>query len=100
MLTCFIFPGIFLSKDRKVEVIEVEEPQQTVYIPALSAAIPILPQGEFMKGCDEKGEQGFLFQLYSKLTSGSYPCPNGCGSTFTRKNYDFFAIYVSYLPPE
>lgn len=48
-----------------------------------------------MKGCPEKGEQNFLFQLYSKFTDPVLPCPHDCGAKLPRNKGDFFALYVS-----
>ncbi|KAI0787135.1 hypothetical protein BC629DRAFT_1582278 [Irpex lacteus] len=61
--------SIFFSKDRREEVIEVEEESET-----------IMTQGQWMKGCPEGGEQSFLFGLYSELSEGACKCPHGCGS--------------------
>jgi hypothetical protein len=87
--------GIFFSKDRREEVIEVEEEPEVVDIPQLKQKVPLMTQGQWMKGCPEGGEQSFLFSLYSQLTEGRVPCPHGCDASVPRKKSDFFAIYVS-----
>jgi hypothetical protein len=88
--------GIFFSKDRVEETIEVEEVPETSYIPSIGQSLPTMTQGDFMKGCPEGGEQGFLFSLYSRLTGGSCHCPTGCGWTFSRQKHDFFALFVCF----
>ena len=94
----FTFPpiGIFFSKDRREEVIEVEEDPEIVMIPGTNQTIKTMTQGQWMKGCPEGGEQGFLFSLYDELSSGSYPCPE-CKHRFQRRKGDFFALHVSRL---
>jgi hypothetical protein len=57
-----------------------------------------MTQNQWMKGCPEGGEQGFLFSLYSQLVEGNCPCPTGCGYSVTRTKSHFFAIFVSSLP--
>jgi len=89
--------GIFFSKDRREEVIEVEEEPELVPIPGSSTPVKIMTQGQWMKGCPEGGEQSFLFSLYSRLNEGEFPCPQGCGASITRRKGDFFAIFVSFL---
>lgn len=56
--------------------------------------IPIMTQGEWMKGCPEGGEQSHLFGLYSKLSTPTFPCPQDCGGTLKRNKGDFLALYV------
>lgn len=87
--------GIFFSKDRREEVIEVEEPLEIYHIPGTNANLKLMPQGQWMKGCPEGGEQNFLFGLYNELSYEPCLCPHGCGTTVPRKKADFFAIYVS-----
>ena len=87
--------GIFFSKDRREEVIEVEEEPETVTVPDVNQQAKLMTQGQWMKGCPEGGEQSFLFSLYRELTEGSCPCPNVCGKSFSRQRRDFFAIFVS-----
>ncbi|KAG9096428.1 hypothetical protein FS749_008504 [Ceratobasidium sp. UAMH 11750] len=55
-----------------------------------------MTQSEWMKGCPEGGEQGFLFQLYNGLSTGSCACPNQCGAARERSKSDFFAIHSSF----
>jgi hypothetical protein len=87
------YAGIFFSKDRKEEVIEVEETPEHFVQPS-GSQIPLMTQGEWMRGCPEGGEQGFLFSLYQSLTSGTCPCPYQCGNAIERKKSDMFALYV------
>ena len=54
-----------------------------------------MTQSQWMKGCPEGGEQGFLFSLYSQLVEGQCPCPSSCGYSFPRAKSHFFAIFVS-----
>ena len=81
--------------DRREEVIEVEEQPETVHLDVVNEDAQLMTQGQWMKGCPEGGEQGFLFSLYSQLSEGECFCPHGCGYSITRKKSDFFAIYVS-----
>ncbi|CAE6494097.1 unnamed protein product [Rhizoctonia solani] len=90
------YAGIFFSKDRKEEVIEVEEEPELVFIPGNADPVPLMAQSEWMKGCPEGGEQGFLFQLYNGLSTGSCACPSQCGASRERSKKDFFAIYGSF----
>ncbi|CAE6396356.1 unnamed protein product [Rhizoctonia solani] len=90
------YAGIFFSKDRKEEVIEVEEEPELVVIPGNPDPVPLMTQSEWMKGCPEGGEQGFLFQLYNGLSTGSCACPSQCGGSRPRSKKDFFAIYNSF----
>jgi hypothetical protein len=85
--------GIFFSKDRREEVIEVEETPEFVQLED-KTLIPIMTQGEWMKGCPEGGEQGLLFQLYSQLSNESCLCPNRCGYEIKRDKAMFFALRV------
>lgn len=87
--------GIFFSKDRREEVIEVEEEPEMVSVPDYSEKVRLMTQGEWMKGCPEGGEQGFLFSLYTELSEGACSCPYGCEFSAPRSKSDFFAIFVS-----
>jgi hypothetical protein len=89
--------GIFFSKDRREEVIEVEEESESVHVPDVNERAKLMTQGQWMKGCPEGGEQSFLFGLYSELSEGECACPHGCGTSLPRKKRDFFAIFVSPL---
>lgn len=89
--------GIFFSKDRREEVIEVEEEPEVVLISEVNERVKLMTQGQWMKGCPEGGEQSFLFGLYSELSEGECKCPNSCGASVERKKSDFFAIFVSPL---
>lgn len=86
--------GIFFSKDRREEVVEVEEEPETVVDSNSGERVKVMTQGEWMKGCNEGGEQSFLFQLYNELSSGSIACPNCHKHNVPRKKGDFFALYV------
>ena len=88
--------GIFFSKDRREEVIEVEEEPEKVLLPGHKDKVPLMTQGEWMKGCPEGSEQTFLFSLYRELSEGVCRCPHGCGETITRKRSDFYALFVSF----
>ncbi len=85
--------GIFFSKDRREEVIEVEETPELVELED-GTLIPIMTQGEWMKGCPEGGEQGLLFQLYSQLSTAPCVCPSQCGYAVDRDKKTFFGITV------
>jgi hypothetical protein len=87
------YAGIFFSKERKEEVIEVEEEPEVIEINGLR--VPLMTQGEWMKGCPEGAEQGFLFSLYQSLSFGSCPCPYQCGGSVEHNKADFFAVHVS-----
>lgn len=88
------FEGVFFSKDRREEVIEVEEEPETAFMPDTNEQVKIMTQGQWMKGCPEGGEQGFLFGLYNELSSGDCPCPQSCGHRIQRSKSNFFAIFV------
>ncbi|KII94754.1 hypothetical protein PLICRDRAFT_47766 [Plicaturopsis crispa FD-325 SS-3] len=90
------YSGIFFSKDRREEVIEVEEEPEIVLNHELNERVKIMTQGEWMKGCPEGGEQSFLFSLYNELSQGECPCPNKCGHSVRRKKEHFFAIYSDF----
>ncbi|EJF62236.1 ubiquitin conjugating enzyme family protein [Dichomitus squalens] len=90
------YAGIFFSKDRREEVIEVEEEPEFVTIPGIKEKVPLLTQGQWMKGCPEGGEQSFLFGLYQQLSEGECPCPHGCGATIQRKKSDFYALFPTF----
>jgi hypothetical protein len=90
-------PGIFFSKDRREEVIEIEEYPETLVMPGRTEAVNLLTQGQWMKGCPEGGEQSFLFSLYSQLSSPDCSCPQECGASISRSKGDFFALHVSWL---
>lgn len=89
--------GIFYSKDRKEEVIEVEEDPETAVVDG--ETVDLMMQGEWMKGCPEGSEQSFLFQIYSALTTGACPCPSGCSTSIPRNKSDFFSLHVRPTPP-
>jgi hypothetical protein len=89
--------GIFFSKDRREEVIEVEEAPEVVFIPEINERVNLMTQGQWMKGCPEGGEQGFLFSLYNQLSQGSCTCPQKCGYSVPRRKTDFFALFVSFI---
>jgi len=87
--------GIFFSKDRREEVIEVEEEAEILQVPGTTERVKIMTQGQWMKGCPEGSEQSFLFQLYSLLTDETpQSCPQGCGASWMRSKTDFFSFFV------
>ncbi|KIY71465.1 ubiquitin conjugating enzyme family protein [Cylindrobasidium torrendii FP15055 ss-10] len=88
------YAGIFYSKDRKEEVIEVEEDPETAVVDG--ETVDLMMQGEWMKGCPEGSEQSFLFQIYSALTTGACPCPSGCAASVPRNRSDFFSLHESF----
>lgn len=90
------YAGILFSKDRREEVIEVEEEPDIVYISGVNERVKLMTQNQWMKGCPEGGEQGFLFSLYSQLIEGKCPCPSACGYSVTRTKSHFFAIFSSF----
>ncbi|KAH9966032.1 hypothetical protein BC827DRAFT_1355112 [Russula dissimulans] len=90
------YAGVFFSKDRREEVIEVEEELETEYISAVGERVKLMNQNQWMKGCPEGGEQGFLFSLYSQLIEGNCLCPSGCGYSIPRAKHHFFAIFSSF----
>ena len=75
-------------------MIEIEEVPETMVVPGTIEIVPLLSQGQWMKGCPEGSEQSFLFSLYSKLSS-PFPCRQDCGASIPRKKADFFALHVS-----
>jgi hypothetical protein len=87
--------GIFFSKDRREEVIEIEEEPEAYTHTGSGNTVKLLAQGQWMKGCPEKGEQNFLFGLYSQFMESEFACPHDCGATIRRNKGDFFALYVS-----
>ncbi|KAI0340853.1 ubiquitin conjugating enzyme family protein [Trametopsis cervina] len=90
------YAGIFFSKDRREEVIEVEEEPETTIIPDSGEPAKLMTQGQWMKGCPEGSEQSFLFALYSELSDGACLCPHGCGKSTPRQKHDFFAIFPDF----
>ncbi|EIW82142.1 ubiquitin conjugating enzyme family protein [Coniophora puteana RWD-64-598 SS2] len=90
------YAGIFFSKDRREEVIEVEEEPEEIVSERTGAKVKIMTQGEWMKGCPEGSEQGFLFSLYSYLREGACHCPQQCGYAVPRKNSDFFSLFNEF----
>lgn len=94
----FFNKGIFFSKDRREEVIEVEEEPETILDSESNERVKLMTQGEWMKGCPEGSEQSFLFGLYSELSQGKCTCPN-CGKHLVvRRKRDFFTLYVRRTP--
>lgn len=87
--------GIFFSKDRREEVIEVEEDPEIIVVPGQDGPVKLMTQSQWMKGCPEGGEQGFLFSLYNELSHDPCQCPNKCGYSITRNKGDFFPVFVS-----
>lgn len=64
-----------------------------------SEKVPLMTQGQWMKGCPEGSEQSFLFSLYRELSEGECPCPHGCGASVKRKKSDFFVLFVGAQLP-
>ncbi|KIJ70500.1 hypothetical protein HYDPIDRAFT_79185 [Hydnomerulius pinastri MD-312] len=90
------YAGIFFSKDRREEVIEVEEEAETTTVPESKDPVKLMMQGEWMKGCPEGNEQSFLFALYDYLSTSSCPCPQSCGYKLDRKRSDFFPVFPEF----
>lgn len=90
------YSGIFFSKDRREEVIEVEEESEIIFIPETNERVKLMTQGQWMKGCPEGGEQSFLFGLYSHLSEPQCPCPHECGASIAKKKSDFFALVADF----
>ncbi|KIK65287.1 hypothetical protein GYMLUDRAFT_38722 [Collybiopsis luxurians FD-317 M1] len=92
------YAGIFFSKDRREDVIEVEEEPVFVSVPGFDQEVELMTQGNWMAGCPEAGEQTFLFSLYSQLNlDGTCSCPSKtCGHPVKRQPSDFFAIYPRF----
>ncbi|CAA7259737.1 unnamed protein product [Cyclocybe aegerita] len=89
------YTGIFFSKDRKEEVIEVEEYPETI-VTETNDTVSLMTQGQWMKGCPEGGEQSFLFSLYSQLSTPNTPCPQECGASIPRSKGNFFALHPDF----
>ncbi|THV08584.1 hypothetical protein K435DRAFT_740799 [Dendrothele bispora CBS 962.96] len=90
------YAGIFFSKDRREEVVEVEEEPQWITISDSDTPVKVMTQGQWMKGCPEGGEQSFLFSLYSQLNEGAFACPQGCGASIPREKGYFFAVFPEF----
>lgn len=73
----------------------MEEECELVSLPGVDEKLPLMTQGQWMKGCPEGSEQSFLFSLYSEISEGQCRCPHGCGESVPRKKSDFFALFVS-----
>ena len=68
---------------------------EIVHVPDVDETAKLMTQGQWMKGCPEGSEQGFLFSEYHELTEGECSCPHGCGTKVARHKRDFFALFVS-----
>ncbi|KAH9927315.1 uncharacterized protein B0H18DRAFT_1004044 [Fomitopsis serialis] len=90
------YAGIFFSKDRRDEVIEVEEEPETALVLDVNEEASLMTQGQWMKGCPEGSEQSFLFSLYRELGEGECRCPHGCGEGVTRQKRDFFPLFKAF----
>lgn len=90
------YAGVFFSKDRKEEVIEVDEEPEFVTVPGFSERVRLITRGEWMKGCPEGSEQSFLFSLSEELSEGVCTCPHCGDSHVTRQKSDFFALYPEF----
>jgi len=73
----------------------VEEDPETIVIPGQDGPVKLMTQSQWMKGCPEGGEQGFLFSLYNELSRDPCQCPNKCGFSVARNKGDFFPVLVS-----
>ncbi|KAG6337349.1 hypothetical protein ID866_1722 [Astraeus odoratus] len=91
------YAGIFFSKDRREDVIEVEEEAEFTALPSSQEPVKLMTQGEWMKGCPEGNEQSFLFALYDYLCRGSCVCPLECGYKVPRKKSDFFSLFPEFF---
>lgn len=111
------YANVFFSKERTETMLEPALKPIYAQIPipngeenaGQTMRVRVLSRGEWMSGCpegsefctathsiaDKADEQSFLFQLYEKLTSGKFACPNNCGHKFDRSPEDFFALLVS-----
>ncbi|KAG9045669.1 hypothetical protein FS837_005881 [Tulasnella sp. UAMH 9824] len=87
--------GIFFSKSRREEVVEVDEEPEYVQNAALGQKLPILTRGDWMRGCPEASEQTHLFSLYNKASEPSRKC-NACNTVIPIKKADLLTVYVSY----
>lgn len=88
--------GIFFSKTRREEVVEVDEEPEYVQNAALGQKLPILTRGDWMRGCPEASEQTHLFSLYNKASEPSRKC-NACNTVIPISKADLLTIYVSTL---
>ncbi|KAF9780320.1 ubiquitin conjugating enzyme family protein [Thelephora terrestris] len=91
------YAGIFFSKDRREEVIEVEEDPEVIVIPGQDGPVKLMTQSQWMKGCPEGGEQGFLFSLYNELSHDPCQCPSKCGYSVARTKGDFFPVLGDFF---
>lgn len=91
------YAGIFFSKDRREEVIEVEEDPEIITVPQQDGPVKLMTQSQWMKGCPEGGEQGFLFSLYNELSHDPCQCPNKCGYSVARGKGDFFPVLSDFF---
>ena len=85
MLVIYPVLGIFFSKDRREEVIEVEEEAETAFIPDANEQAKLMTQGQWMKGCPEGSEQGLFFSEYHELTEGECSSAGGQGQGVLRE---------------
>ncbi|CAL1700032.1 unnamed protein product [Somion occarium] len=90
------YAGVFFSKDRREEVIEVEEEPETAFVSEEKEEVKLMTQGQWMKGCPEGGEQSFLFTLYNELSESECRCPNGCDYSVQRQKRDFFPLFSEF----
>ncbi|KAF8138699.1 hypothetical protein EV363DRAFT_1314564 [Boletus edulis] len=90
------YAGIFFSKDRREEVIEVEEEPEYAVLSGFKEPVKLMMQGDWMRGCPEGNEQSFLFALYDFLSNNKCPCPQSCGHNIGRKRSDFFPLFPEF----
>lgn len=77
----------------------MEEDPEIVAIPGQDGVVKLMTQSQWMKGCPEGGEQGFLFSLYNELSHDPCRCPNKCDHYVARNKGDFFLVLVSQPTP-
>ncbi|KAG8955660.1 hypothetical protein FRC04_007651 [Tulasnella sp. 424] len=87
--------GIFFSKTRREEVVEVDEEPEYVQNAALGQKLPILTRGDWMRGCPEASEQTHLFSLYNKASEPSRKC-NACNTVIPISKADLLTIYPTF----
>lgn len=86
--------GIFFSKTRREEVVEVDEDPEYAVNKATGKTMLVMSRGDFMRGCPEASEQSHLFSLYNKASEPSRKCGQ-CGTNIPITKADFLAIFVS-----
>lgn len=77
----------------------MEEDPEIIVIAGQDGPVKLMTQSQWMKGCPEGGEQGFLFSLYNELSHGPCQCPGKCSYSVPRNKGDFFPVIVSQSTP-